>query len=740
MQSINSMLKKRNPLHSRRLGRFRLKRAPTSFPPLEEKDETHTDDDSGSEDNGDHTADDAINEEEIALAVSENDAARAAEERANRALLELYEREVTAAQASEPPISYGYAINDNNVTEEEMKAKREAGAVTLQGHARRRLAFKEASRLREEASLRLLEAKEEAIAREKKAEEASERVSKLCKLTRTCSERESQVQSTLTQIRNSERTDLCFMVDATGSMASQIEAVKAQIKRIAQDVQRTNPSLKLRVAIVGYRDALEGKREDQGGINSPFNFTDDLDVFVSNVSQIRAFGGKDQAEDVASGFRDVLSFNWASPTRVLFIIADAPSHGSRYHDSANDNHKLGDHGIPNYLKQLKQMNMDVVFCSINDSTDKMIRVMNSDVGSNSNQGPFITSLSMSSPSMLTAHATKTLRQSMQKTLTGGRSNGKSTAGRKAFGIARHLVGRGLLGKSEGEARGIRRFTLTPAEPAWGRLPELKALLYSDDKVDICSLRPGGSRKAVPATSRKLLCDTHAVKVAPEPFATGNVRFARWGRIMRSAGGEGGEESWQRCIFKDFKTTDQRLHALEQYLIEMEVNAVASALAEEFNKVASPPPSRQMRYVGASVASVEDGKHEKHFFVEEVLDGDFTRYSYNSGYWEEEKLDEWLLKFALWTHAVTGGYLMVTDLQGIATQDGYVLTDPVVLCTDLSRFGVTNMGEAMMERCKASAERHLEALVGTASLGGMIGNDLGSGGAATIVEEEETEEW
>ena len=83
--------------------------------------------------------------------------------------------------------------------------------------------------------------------------------------------------------------------------------------------------------------------------------------------------------------------------------------------------------------------------------------------------------------------------------------------------------------------------------------------------------------------------------------------------------------------------------------------------------------------------------------------------------------------------------MVSDLQGIMTKDGYVLTDPVVLCTDLTRFGSTNMGEPLMERCKASAERHLESLVGTASLGDMVA-PTNPGGAATIVEEDEDEEW
>ena len=232
-------------------------------------------------------------------------------------------------------------------------------------------------------------------------------------------ERKTASRDVMQMIKESERTDLCFMVDATGSMGRHIEAVKMQIAKIAKDVQKTNPHLQLRVAITGYRDALEG----DGG-NSPFDFTDSLETFESNVSSIRLVCNGDVCEDVSSGFSDVLRFSWSSPTRVLFFIADAPSHGARYHDGCDDNHTSGDHGIPDKLKQLVAMNVDIVFCSINDSTSKMIRVMNSDLG-----GSPIKTVPLSDPSTLTKHATETLRTSMQRTLT--KISSTSVSARKA---------------------------------------------------------------------------------------------------------------------------------------------------------------------------------------------------------------------------------------------------------------------------------------------------------------------
>ncbi len=42
-------------------------------------------------------------------------------------------------------------------------------------------------------------------------------------------------------------------------------------------------------------------------------------------------------------------------------------------------------------------------------------------------------------------------------------------------------------------------------------------------------------------------------------------------------------------------------------------------------------------------------------------------------------------------------MMVADLQGVLAAEGYVLTDPVILCEDVCRFGSTNMGPDAMRR-------------------------------------------
>merc|ERR1712232_1273171 len=65
------------------------------------------------------------------------------------------------------------------------------------------------------------------------------------------------------------------------------------------------------------------------------------------------------------------------------------------------------------------------------------------------------------------------------------------------------------------------------------------------------------------------------------------------------------------------------------------------------------------------------------------------------------------QFMRWTHEVTEGNVMVVDLQGVKTDDGYVLTDPCILCSDVTRFGSGNLGPRALQRCLDSLAAHLD---------------------------------
>jgi hypothetical protein len=83
--------------------------------------------------------------------------------------------------------------------------------------------------------------------------------------------------------------------------------------------------------------------------------------------------------------------------------------------------------------------------------------------------------------------------------------------------------------------------------------------------------------------------------------------------------------------------------------------------------------------------------------------DYVRFSNNLGYWywDEEILDESLLRFTKWTHTITDGYLVVTDLQGIKKESSFTLSDPAILCIDHLPFGGTNLGPKGINKCMKS---------------------------------------
>ncbi len=86
---------------------------------------------------------------------------------------------------------------------------------------------------------------------------------------------------------------------------------------------------------------------------------------------------------------------------------------------------------------------------------------------------------------------------------------------------------------------------------------------------------------------------------------------------------------------------------------------------------------------------------------------FTKYSNNTGYWDADSLNKTLLHFTKYTYKATDGYIIVTDLQGVCKGETYHLTDPVILCKDILRFGTTSLGEKFIKKCIDSTEEHLK---------------------------------
>jgi hypothetical protein len=152
--------------------------------------------------------------------------------------------------------------------------------------------------------------------------------------------KEKEIRSVIRQVVLAESVDLAFILDATSSMASCIEGVKSSIRAIVKQIMHTNGNLTLRLGVVAYRDIKDTKRFEV------LDFVTSVSEFEAFVGSLKAEGGADTPEDIAGGLQQANKLSWSNPTRIAFLIADAPCHGRDYHDGdIGDSYPDGTPGI-----------------------------------------------------------------------------------------------------------------------------------------------------------------------------------------------------------------------------------------------------------------------------------------------------------------------------------------------------------------------------------------------------------
>lgn len=118
--------------------------------------------------------------------------------------------------------------------------------------------------------------------------------------------------------------DVAFLLDATGSMGDEIDAVKDKIQDMISTIALGNPAPEVRFGIVAYRD-----RGDEY-VTAVYELTSDIDAVIANLHQIKADGGGDYPESLNEALHaTVHELNWDqrdAASRLVFLIADAPPH------------------------------------------------------------------------------------------------------------------------------------------------------------------------------------------------------------------------------------------------------------------------------------------------------------------------------------------------------------------------------------------------------------------------------
>ena len=121
----------------------------------------------------------------------------------------------------------------------------------------------------------------------------------------------------------SARLDVLFLIDATGSMADEINQLKENIRAISAQIDALPSQPDVRFGMVTYRD-----RGDEY-LARVSDFTPDVDDFAADLATVFADGGGDYPEDLNEALtRAIHEPEWRveGTVSLIFLVADAPPH------------------------------------------------------------------------------------------------------------------------------------------------------------------------------------------------------------------------------------------------------------------------------------------------------------------------------------------------------------------------------------------------------------------------------
>lgn len=128
----------------------------------------------------------------------------------------------------------------------------------------------------------------------------------------------------------SDKLDLVFAMDCTGSMQKYIDSARQNIENIMQKISLSGTS-SIRFGLVEYRDHPP---QDNTFVTRKNDFTPHLSTMKSWLTACSADGGGDGPEAVADALYDVLHLSWRSDaTKICVLVSDAPPHGLAHSDN-----------------------------------------------------------------------------------------------------------------------------------------------------------------------------------------------------------------------------------------------------------------------------------------------------------------------------------------------------------------------------------------------------------------------
>ncbi|MCG8698069.1 MAG: carboxypeptidase-like regulatory domain-containing protein [Bacteroidales bacterium] len=128
------------------------------------------------------------------------------------------------------------------------------------------------------------------------------------------------------QFKVSNKVEIAFMVDATASMADEIQYLKAELNDIITRVNDTLPDIDLKTGCIFYRDRTDAYVTRVSDLNEKTSET------VKFIKENGADGGGDYPEALDAAMADAMqkmSWSDSARTRIMFVLLDAPPHENK---------------------------------------------------------------------------------------------------------------------------------------------------------------------------------------------------------------------------------------------------------------------------------------------------------------------------------------------------------------------------------------------------------------------------
>ena len=337
---------------------------------------------------------------------------------------------------------------------------------------------------------------------------------------------------------------------------------------------------------------------------------------------------------------------------MIVHIADAPCHGSKYHDGVGDDYPSGDPSKTSHhdlMEEIAKRGIQYYFGHINERlTSKMVGVLNKSLMQLSDRKQIIQEFDASN--------TASLEDAIYNLL-----------------ISSVLT---AAGTSMGEATPIRHFELETERPDPSNLEE-----QAGKRTPLSSSLPSLTEIQNGAVEVELPTDPVSIKRSLHPFAVGGLRLAYYAYT--------GAEC---VVLKIFKRTGRKWDSQKRYLEVLQMYKVVAAFARVFNRD-KPKDAPTLDVLRVDVIGLPGDKLSDWYTMEPYIEGKYEKFNDNRGTvrLSSDPICAAMQTFSHYTWVKSEKRLVICDLQGVRTDSGVLITDPAIHAREFWKYGKTNFG-------------------------------------------------